>query len=279
MKLDMGKAWSDAMELLSANFGMIATIVGLFYFLPQFALALLLPGTADPAGGDIPADASPDAAMEAMMAAMQQQYAQNWPFLLLIVLLGYVGAIAVLALLSDRGNPTVGEALKAGIMGTPSYFATQVLFVLAMSLVIGVPLGLVAAFTPTVVAVLVGFALFAFAIYAAFKLLMAPAIIAIEGVLNPVTAMVRSWKMTRGSTLRLFVFLVLLFLTIAIISLIIALVAGLVFSAMGDTVARIGTALVSSITNAAVGGLYLTVLAAIHRQLSGDSGRLARTFE
>ena len=170
IKLDMGNAWNEAMALLSANFGVIATVVGLFYFLPQFAVALLFPESNAAASPDLPADASPEMVMEALNQTFQQAYADNWAFLLLTVILGYVGALAVLALLRRDGNPTVGDALKAGVTGAPSYFATQVLFAIAAGLVIGLPVALVAALAP-IAAVLLGLLLLVVLLYAAFKLL------------------------------------------------------------------------------------------------------------
>ena len=49
MKLDMGKAWNDAMELLTGNFSVIVAVAGLFFFLPYAAMALLVPELLTPA--------------------------------------------------------------------------------------------------------------------------------------------------------------------------------------------------------------------------------------
>ncbi|MFW5634078.1 MAG: hypothetical protein ACOCYR_04225 [Erythrobacter sp.] len=277
-KLDMGKAWNDAMALLSANFGVIATVVGLFYFLPQFAVAILAPGTMEQGEVDLPDNATPEMVIEAMSAAFQEAYTENWPFLLLTVLLGYVGALAVLALLRRGGNPTVGEALRAGAIGTPSYFATQILFAIGAGLVFGLPVALVAAVAP-IGAAFLALLLLVVLVYAAFKLILVPAVIGIESELNPFAVIARSWRLTKGNTLRIFVFLVLLFIVITLITVIVTLVFTLVFSAMGDEVERIGNGFVGALANAATGAIFLTVLAAIHRQLSGDGERVAETFE
>jgi len=277
-KLDLGKAWNDAMALLSANFGVIATVVGLFYFLPQFAVAILAPGTMEQGEVDLPDDATPEMVIEAMSAAFQEAYTENWPFLLLTVLLGYVGALAVLALLRRGGNPTVGEALRAGAIGTPSYFATQILFAIGAGLVFGLPVALVAAVAP-IGAAFLALLLLVVLVYAAFKLILVPAVIGIESELNPFAVIARSWRLTKGNTLRIFVFLVLLFIVITLITVIVTLVFTLVFSAMGDEVERIGNGFVGALANAATGAIFLTVLAAIHRQLSGDGERVAETFE
>ncbi|QIQ86986.1 hypothetical protein [Erythrobacter sp.] len=278
MKLDMGRAWNDAMGLLSANFAVIATVLGLFYFLPQFAIALFAPDASATAAPDLPPDASPEMVMEALNETFSAAYADIWPYILLTAVLGYVGALAVLALLRREGNPTVGEALKAGIIGTPSYFATQLLFGLGAGLFIVLPVALVGAIAP-IAAVLVGLLLVVVLVYAAFKLLLVPAVIGIEGDLNPFAVMARSWRLTKGNTLRIFTFVVLLFVVLIIVTIIVSLVAGLIFAAMGDEAVRIGGGFISALTNAAVGAIYLTVIAAIHRQLSGDRERVIETFE
>ena len=79
--------------------------------------------------------------------------------------------------------------------------------------------------------------------------------------------------------MRIFVFLVLLFLVITIITIIVTLILGLVFAAMGDDIARIGNGFVGALANAATGAIYLTVLASIHRQLTGGGEDVVRTFE
>ncbi|NBC87978.1 MAG: hypothetical protein GVX90_00490, partial [Alphaproteobacteria bacterium] len=165
-----------------------------------------------------------------------------------------------------------------GVTGAPSYFATQVLFAIAAGLVIGLPVALVAALAP-IAAVLLGLLLLVVLLYAAFKLLLIPAIIGIEGAFNPLAIIARSWRLTKGNTLRIFVFLVLLFLVITIITIIVTLILGLVFAAMGDDIARIGNGFVGALANAATGAIYLTVLASIHRQLTGGGEDVVRTFE
>ena len=112
MKFDMGKAWSEATEMLGNNFGLVATILGLFYFLPGFAIAILFPEIANPQPPQTPPGASPDEAFSIMSDFLMQSWAESWPFLLATTLLQYVGAISVLALFRQGGSPTVGDALK-----------------------------------------------------------------------------------------------------------------------------------------------------------------------
>ena len=47
MKLDMNRAWTEALSLIQANIGVVATVAGVFFFLPYLAFALLMPETAN----------------------------------------------------------------------------------------------------------------------------------------------------------------------------------------------------------------------------------------
>lgn len=275
----MGKAWDDAVGLIGSNFGLLATILGLFYFLPSFAVALFFPELNNPDIAQPPPGADPDVAMEAMMASFQEMYARSWPFLLVTTLLQYVGAICVFALFPLDGNPTVGEALQKGLRGTPSYLATQIIVVLAAAVIVGVPLGIAFAISPIFGALLILPVAIAL-IYVTVKLTLVPAVIGTEGELNPIAAMKRAWALTKGNSLRIFFFLLVLFLVIGLISVVVTGTLTVVLAMAGGTVANIGIGFVSSLMTAAMGGIFLVVLAAIHRQLSGHGTPTAtETFE
>ena len=279
MKLDMGKAWSDAVELTMNNLGLLATILGLFYFLPAFAFAILFPEIANAEPPQPPPGADPEVVMENMREFFINVYAQSWPFLLISTLLQYVGAIAVLALLRPEGNPTVGEALKIGFLGTPTYLATGILTGIAAALVVGIPLGLGFAISPILGVLLIIPALIAL-VYISVKLVLVPAVIGMEGKLNPIEVIKDSWKATKGNSLRIFAFLIVLAIVAGLILLIATTVLTTVFVLMGDTMAMIGGGFVSSLMGAVFGGLFLVVIGAIYRQLtSGAAPKQVETFE
>lgn len=279
-KLDMGKAWTQATGLIGANRDTITAIAGLFFFLPSFAAALLAPEMANlqqPTGaqGD-----DPQVAMQALIDQMSAVYADNWLLFLGITIAGFVGSISLLALLSDRGNPTVGEALGKGLRSILSYIAAQLLSALAAGFAIGLPLGLVAAFAPHPVTVLVGLVLMIFAIYLFVKFSLIAPVIAIDEERNPITAIVRSWRLTKGNSLRIFAFFVLLLITVVIIGALVQGILTLILSAIGGAVASIGIGVVGAFINTLMSVIFLVVLAAIHRQLAGPSVEgLAQTFE
>lgn len=278
-KLDMGKAWTQATGLIGSNRDTIGAIAGLFFFLPAFALALFAPELVNPQPA-APAGADPQVAMQAALDQMSKAYTDNWALFLALTIAQFVGSLSLLALLTDRGRPTVGEALRTGIQSILTYLAAQLLSALAVGLAVGIPLGIVAAAGSPVAVVLVGFVLVLVAVYLFVKFSLIAPVIAIDGVRNPITALSQSWRLTKGNSFRIVAFMLLLFFTIGIIAALVSGIFGLIFSALGSQIADIGTGLVSAIVNTFIGVIFLVVIAAVHRQLAGQSPEgLAQTFE
>jgi hypothetical protein len=276
-KLDMGRAWTQATGLIGANRDTIGAIAGLFFFLPTFAIAVFVPELSAPAQ---PAGADPDAAFEAMMAQMSAAYAANWPLVLTLTVVQFVGSMGLFALLTDRGNPTVGEALGTGLRSIPTYIAAQLLSALGAGLMLGVPLGLALSLGSVTVGVLLGLVLLVLLIYVFVKLSLTAPVIAIEGERNPIAALRRSWWLTKGNSVRILVFILLLAVVISIIAALVSGILGLVLAAFGEPVASVGSAVVGAIVNAVVTVIFLVVTVAIHRQLAaGTPEAVAATFE
>jgi hypothetical protein len=266
-KLDMGTAWTQATGLLSANRDTIGAIAGLFFFLPALASGLLLPELANPPQ---PApNADPEVALRAMLDQIGAIYAANWPLLLGLVAVQFVGSMSLFALLTDRGNPTVGEALRTGMRSLPSYLAAQLITVIGASLAIGIPVGVISALGGTAVAALLLLVAMVLILYVMVKLSLVAPVIAIEGQLNPLTALVRSWQLTKGNSLRILAFVLMLVVVFGVITLIVGSILGLVFAALGETVAMIGTSVVDATVNALLAVVFLVVTVAIFRQLAG----------
>lgn len=280
MKLDMGKAWSEATGLLSANLVTVATIAGLFLFLPYFALALLVPEAISPEQPDIPANADPETMFAIMQESMAKQYADNGLAFLAVSLVQFVGSLSLLALMTDRGRPTVAEALQMGAKGTPSYLASLVILAVAGAVVIGMPFGLAIASAQPLIIALIGLLGVVALIYIAIKFTLVMPVIAIEEQLNPVKALKRSWQLTKGNSFRIFVFLMLLFVLAGIISALAQSALGLVFSALGGSVQTIGLGFLAALANGVLGVLFACVYAAVYRQMAGPSeASIAATFE
>ncbi|MFM7377946.1 MAG: glycerophosphoryl diester phosphodiesterase membrane domain-containing protein [Erythrobacter sp.] len=277
-KLDMGAAWTQATGLMSANRDTISAVAGLFFFLPALASSLLLPGLANPPQPAPGAD--PEVAFRAMLDQISTTYAENWPLLLTLTVVQVIGSMSLFALLTDRGNPTVGEALRTGLRSLPSYLAAQIVTVIGASLAIGIPTGVLSAFGGVAVGVLALLVALVAILYVMVKLSLTAPVIAIESQLNPFAALARSWQLTKGNSLRILLFVLLLVVVFGIIVLLVGGTLGLVLSAMGETVALIGGSVIDALTNALLAVLFLVVTVAIHRQLAGPSPeREAALFE
>jgi hypothetical protein len=98
--------------------------------------------------------------------------------------------------------------------------------------------------------------------------------------MNPVTALSRSWALTKGNSLRLFLFYCLLFVALIVIAIVLGIVLGIIGAIAGDGAALMISGLSNAIINLIGLTIFLAVLAAAHRQLSGAStGNVVETFE
>ncbi|MBE5074552.1 glycerophosphoryl diester phosphodiesterase membrane domain-containing protein [Erythrobacteraceae bacterium E2-1 Yellow Sea] len=276
MKLDMGRAWSDATALLAGNRNVVMVVAGVFFFLPYFAIMLLVPETMQPQAqmGADPAD------MEQAMQMLGQLYAQNWWVFVVIGVTQAIGMLALMTLLTDRNRPTVGEAIARGGRGFFSYIGTQILFALALGIVIALLVALGAAIAGPQGAVLTGVIAFVIGVYLFIKFSLVTPVIAIDGILNPIRILQRSWQLTKGNSFRLLGFYILLFLALGIVSGVVTMVMGVLFAAMGGQLELIGNGLFAALLNAVFVVIFLGVLAGVHRQLSGPSqADISDTFE
>jgi hypothetical protein len=274
MKLDMNRAWTEALSLIQANIGVVATVAGVFFFLPYLAFALLMPETANFAVE--PNSDDPTAAFDQVMAL----YADIWWIMLLLIVAQTVGTLALLALLRADNRPTVGQAITVGAIGFLTSIAATIILYIGVGVIGGVLMGIAIASKITALAVILGLLLFVAFIYPMVKFSLLAPVIAIDKVYNPLTALLRSWRLTKGNSVRLFFFYLLLFIALVVVSGVIGMIVMLVFGLMGEEVMLIGSGLINSAVNAVVIVLMLGVLAAVHRQLAGPSAEsMGETFE
>jgi hypothetical protein len=263
MKLDMGRAWSQAMAMLKANRDLVLVMAGVFFFLPNLALVLMVPDLAS----QLPmtqAETDPRVMLDALLAL----YAKLWlPILAMVVLQG-VGSLSLIALLRDPGRPTLGEAIKLGLVGFLTYLGAQLL----LGLAIGVPGGVLvagsAALSPAL-AVIVILLLIVVVAYVAIKLSLTMPVIGAERVYNPIAALSRSWALTKGNSFRLFLFYLLIVIAGVVVVSVVQMIFGLVFAMFGPQGQLFGDGIVSSLLNSGWTAVLLAVIAAAHQQLSG----------
>jgi len=262
MKFDLDTAWKDTTRLLRDNFGLLAVVAGVFYFIPYAAALLWIPGLAELTMGQF--DPS-SAEMEAMANEMLAGY---WWALVLLGIIQGTGLLAMLALLRRRANPTVGQAISTGSKSVLSYLAAQMLQAMVLAIVVFLLIGIPVATGLTPLAVIGGIAGLVVVAYVLTKLSIAAPVIAIDSQLNPVAALTRSWRLTKGNSVRLFFFFFLLLIAYIVISTIVSMIFALLFAMGGAEVQSFGQAISASLMNALLALFFACVLAAIHTQLT-----------
>lgn len=275
MKFDMGAAWNEAMRLIAANRQVVAIVAGVFFFLPYLAFMLLFMNQMEALEASQIANPDPSAVGQAMLGF----YGQIWWVLLLMVVIQAIGMLGLLALLTDRSRPTVGEALAIGTKLFLPYLGAQLVVSVVLGIIMLVPFAVGAAVSAAA-GVLIGLIAVVALAYLFTKFMLVPPVIAIERETNPLGALGRSWRLTKGNSVRLFLFIFLLLVAIIVVGSVVSMVVGLVFALFGATGALIGQAIVSGLLNAVWVVIFLAVLAAIYRQLAGPSADAMReTFD
>ncbi|ANU08754.1 glycerophosphoryl diester phosphodiesterase membrane domain-containing protein [Paraurantiacibacter namhicola] len=272
MKFDMGAAWRDATTMMAGNKEVLLVVAGIFFFLPALVVGLMVPSLTDILGSTTDPEA-----MQEQLLALYAGY--GWLFVL-AGLAQVAGYIALLALLRDASRPTVGDAIKAGLVGMIPAFVGYILASVLIGLVLMLLVGAAALAGSTALTVIVSILALVIAIYMYVKFSLLTPVIALEGTYNPIKALARSWKLSKGNSLRLFLFYLLLFIVYFIVAMVVGLVVGLLVFALGDTLGLTINAILSGLIGAGFAIIFVSVLAAIHRQLAGPSaGAVSETFE
>lgn len=173
MIADLAAAVADIRRMWARDRDILMAIGGLFFFLPQFALLLLV----TPAPKRV-ADATDQAAALEWLQAMVDWYQANGLGLIAATAMALVGALTLLVLYLETGRPDVRGALGSALRLLPSYLLT------ALLVTIPIWFGLALFIVP--------------GIYAQARLLLAgPALVAERGI-GAVAAVRRSVELTRG---------------------------------------------------------------------------------
>lgn len=258
-RFDSNRAWQDASGTVLANRDALLALAGVFLVLPAFAIAVLDPPPEPPTGADI----------EAILELLGTYFKGAWPGYLLVGLINTVGTMAMLALFGHASRPTVGQAITQGLITTPVAIVVQIVQGFLLTGAIMLPsalLGIAGLPGLAALGIVIGVG---FAIYLAVRLCLANAVIAIDGLRNPIAALQRSFTLTQGNVGRLLVFFLLLVLAFLISIQLIQLVIGLLAELLvGGEGAMMIAALTGSVLSAAMTVYLLAATAVSHRQLS-----------
>jgi hypothetical protein len=232
-KLDFSAAWEDVVAMLKANLGLVLPIVGVFIILPAIVMSIMVPEPVFVPGGD----------QQAIYAQLIDYLSRLGPWLIISSILAMLGSLAIYHLILGGKNPTVGEAISLAL----GSFLTALLAGLISG--VAVTLGMIALIIP--------------GIYLAIKFsLAAPAIVA-ENIKNPIEALSRSWALTKGNSLRIFGFI----LIIAIVGFVAAGILSTIIGGILGYILPVLASIVSSVLNGIVSVLLMFVYIAVYRQL------------
>jgi hypothetical protein len=262
MKFDSNLAWKQAASAVAANREVLLALSGVFLLLPSLAFALFFPAP-EPAAG---------ASEQDMLALTRDYYVSALPAMIPMALVQAAGTLALLTLFTDRSQPTVGEAIRLGVAGLLTYFAAQLMLGVAIGVVGGTLLAAGALSGSQAVVGLAIAAVVAVAVWIAVRTSLAAPIVAVERERNPVTALQRSWRLTRGNAGRIGLFYLLVMIAFLVVMSIVMAIVGIVLALVaGGEVVRIAGAVLSSALGAVMTLYLVAILAAVHRQLAGPS--------
>lgn len=258
MKFDSNLAWKQATSAISANREVVFALAGVFFLLPGLAMALLLPAPQPTTGMD----------EKQTVTMIANYYTSIMPFVVPVMLFQAAGTLGLLTLLTDRSRPTVREAIGAGVRSVVPYVLAQILLGMAVGVIGGILLAIASVVRLPALSVVAMAMVAALAAYAAVKTSLTAPVIAVEGQRNPVAALQRSWNLTRGNSLRIAVFYVLVAAAFIVVISIITALAGIVAAlAGGAQVQEFVSALVGSTLDATMALYFVAIIAAVHRQL------------
>lgn len=270
MQFNMSEAWRDATRMMASNREVLLIVAGLFFFLPSVILGIAM--------GDVQelALANPENAAEALAAA----YGSFWWLVLLLSFASIVGYLALLALLRDYRRPTVGHAIKIGVVGLLPAIGTYLVLTIGIGIAAMALIAISAAIGSSAVMALVGLIIGIGIVYLCVKFSLAGPVIAIDKVYNPVTVLARSWQLTKGNSFRLFLFYLLIFIAYLVLAMVVGMVFGALTLAIGPDAGLTVNAVISGAISALLSVVLVAVIAAAHRQLSGPSAAaVSETFE
>lgn len=280
MGFDMGRAWSEGLARVKANFQLLAVLGGIFFFLPSVLLFVAMP---DAMGSMMNPDMDPTD-MEQVVAGFGAGFFLLYLF---IIVASFIGQTAMIALMGDARRVSVGEAIGTGVKVLLPLIAIAVIFILGyfvVGLVLGLVFGLVVAGAGAVSTGLAGIltfigvvALLLAVLWVLTRFSMTLPVLALEGSLNPITALGRSWRMTRPAQMRLFLFYVLLVVAYVVIALVAFMIMGVIVAAIGAPTAL---GFLNGLIGALVAMVFSGVVVGIYLQLAGPAVRnVSETFE
>lgn len=236
-KIDLNRVWDDARAMGAANKDLLAAIAGMFVLLPSVVGNMLIKA---------PTAATKDMPQAEAYQRLVQFYSDNWAVFVVLGLAVSFAVLTMLVLLLRPERLTVGESLKAAIVLLPGYFVASMLQGL------GLGLGILLFILP-------GLYIFA-------RLSLIAPVAAAEQCANPFEQLRRSFVLTRGNGWRVFMMLVILYVTAEIIQIVATTLTGLAGELLlPKDIANLLNSIVAGLVAAGLAAFLALLTAAIYR--------------
>lgn len=197
----------------------------------------------------------------------------------LILLIMAAQSSSLIAFASPLQKLSLGDALNTGIRSALPMLGVMVLLIIVYfvgALVLGLVLGLIGAVSTTLSG-LIGILLIPVGIYLMCRICTINAVVAVEGVTNPITAIKRGWAQTNSNVLPIFVVLVIFVVALAVVGglLVVPMFSSMMSASMmgeAPSFAGMGMTMVLLFLFSIVMTVVSSALfAVIHAEVSGSS--------
>lgn len=207
-------------------------------------------------------------------------------FYIVYLLVAVAQYAALAAMASPIRNDSFGEAIGTGFRSSPTLLLVMVLFLIAyvvFAVVAGLVFGVLAQ-AGAVGSLIAAIALFLAIMYLACRVSLVFPIVPIDEVRNPIAAIGRSWSLTRGHALAIFLaFLVITIVAVILFAIVFVPMMGSMSSLEAGDMPALGGSMVFAffgliVVSALVAMAFSAMLASIHARVAGEY-RVADTFE
>ncbi len=271
MQFDMSQTWDRAVQLLSSNFQLLAIIAGVFLLLPSIILYLAVPELAN-----MNAMMDPDGDPEKMMAQFGEMAGAIAGWGLLTTAASFAGYSAMVTLMGENGA-TVGEAIVRGLKSIPTLIGVMILFFLTYVLaafLLFIPVGILAVVSEAlagVLSIVAAIGILVMVVYLMARFSVTMPVIMLEQNYNPVTAMIRSWRLTAPRHWAMMGFWLLLMVAYMVIALLVGGAVGALAALASGSTAGLITGVLGGILGALVAMVISAIAVALYQQVAGST--------
>ncbi len=239
--LDYVTAWNDAIALFKAHREVAIAIAGVFVFLPVMLFGYMSPQD------KMSQDATGAAALQEALNVLSVMV----PWLIGLTIFTLIGTLAIFHIVLDADRPTAGQGL---IRSGQNFFTVILARILAAGAIF---IGLILLFVP--------------GIYLSIKFCLTSTVVVAENIRNPVDALSRSWAVTKGNSIQIFGFLLVITVVFILSVVVVNIILGIILAlALPPETAQFVMLIISSLFQTLFSLLMVFVYAAIYRQLTAS---------